>query len=351
MRRITSRRREKCEGFTLIELLVVIAIIAILIGLLLPAVQKIREAAARTQCTNNLKQIALAVHNFVVTNDGILPPLATSPASLQGEFLTLNPSTPYPVNSRYGDEQVSIFFLLLPYVEQTALTINLGANYQSASSASTAPYTVINLFVCPSDPSAPGSTSTARPDNTDWPGFAKALSSYSANALYFEVAEKNITAITNGTSNSVMFAESYKDCQEGSPPQDGANNTPPRWTQTWWWDNFNTYPLEDWQEMPVYGIQRLANAPFFIGNVYQGLPPYRDFVSNPSDPIDGANVVPFQVQPAPGACDITTTQTGHPAMQVALGDGSVRSVAKGISTNTWINVNSPSSGLVTGPDW
>src|SRR5579884_3404495 len=93
----------RVRAFTLIELLVVIAIIAILIGLLLPAVQKVREAANRAQCQNNLKQISLATVNSADTHQGLLPP---------GDGLYPIPF-PSPNNS-----YASIFFHILPFLEQ-----------------------------------------------------------------------------------------------------------------------------------------------------------------------------------------------------------------------------------------
>src|SRR5262245_4047146 len=103
---VLTRKR---NGFTLIELLVVIAIIAILIGLLLPAVQKVRDAAARMSCSNNLKQIGLGCHNYESTNGKM-------PAGVLGPFPTLTAA-----GSATTNQNVGALVFVLPYVEQDSL--------------------------------------------------------------------------------------------------------------------------------------------------------------------------------------------------------------------------------------
>src|SRR5262249_17316574 len=135
---VTDYRR-RC-GFTLVELLVVIAIIAILIALLVPAVQKVRESAARLQCQNNLKQIGLGMHSYADSNRG-------SPPSRTDGTVSTAPNYPF---------QHSWSVALLPFIEQTnAFTLYKYKKHWNDPANYPAIQTYMPLFNCPSTPNQP----------------------------------------------------------------------------------------------------------------------------------------------------------------------------------------------------
>jgi prepilin-type N-terminal cleavage/methylation domain-containing protein/prepilin-type processing-associated H-X9-DG protein len=210
-RSLLSRRR---RGFTLIELLVVIAIIAVLIGLLLPAVQKVREAAARMSCTNNLKQIALAAHNYHGDH---------------GKFPT-GVRLPVYVGDR-PTGGTTLWVELLPYFEQDNLYKRWDCydnrnNVTGGRNATTAQ--VIKLLICPSDPlpepvqeityltpawawgfygmSSYGGNAGKR---SVWTGGAPAFPRMTRDGIFFIDSCVRLEDILDGTSNTFLFGERY----------------------------------------------------------------------------------------------------------------------------------------------
>jgi prepilin-type N-terminal cleavage/methylation domain-containing protein/prepilin-type processing-associated H-X9-DG protein len=146
-----QRSRRRASGFTLIELLVVIAIIAVLIGLLLPAIQKVREAAARSECSNNMKQMGLALLNFESTY-GYLPPAAIIPATGYYTSTSGVPGITFTSNTPFS----SWICFVLPYIEQGNVAKMYDLNQPCVAPANQpASTTQLKLFQCPATGGAP----------------------------------------------------------------------------------------------------------------------------------------------------------------------------------------------------
>jgi prepilin-type N-terminal cleavage/methylation domain-containing protein len=315
-------------AFTLIELLVVIAIIALLIGLLLPAVQKVREAAARMQCTNNVKQISLATHHYHDTA-GQLPPLW-----LQDQ-----------ARSTY----VNLFYLLLPYVEQQAVYDQAVPRGQTRRWGFFARSNILKVFVCPSDDTEPGNVDTMNGNTNLW-----ASGNYAGNVMVFDpnpAAPSStsanapgrgltlVTAMPDGTSNTVIFAHRLKRCDANGPGGiTGQEAT-----------DWAAYPRDgQWGFSAVPGFGYRSYNKYYGANIIWPASWAMDY-STSAKPTSG---LPFQTTPRWGVCNYTIAQSPHTGVMIAgVGDGSVRTVNAAIGTATWYYACHPKDGQVLGPDW
>jgi prepilin-type N-terminal cleavage/methylation domain-containing protein/prepilin-type processing-associated H-X9-DG protein len=292
-----SVRIPRKRGFTLIELLVVIAIIAILIGLLLPAVQKVREAAARMRCSNNLKQIGVGLHNYH-SAFGKMPPMSRLDNTRTGG-----------VTSDAQGERGNLWIYLLPYIEQDNVfrlsplqsprnpSVDTG-NVNSVANKE------IKTYLCPSDPTNQPSAMwtngwvvgnyVANHDAFHNPNDGGWMSAWDSGRNSYQASLE--ATYKDGTSNTLGITEAYARCRDQGTLWAHETVTPE------WHAMFN-----DWQARGVASK--------------------------------------FQVQPTQATCNVFLPQQIHAGgINVLMLDGSVRLVAPSVANASWAAALTPNGG-------
>lgn len=298
------------RGLTLVELLVVVSIAGSLLGLLLPAVQRARQAAARTQCQNQLKQIGLALHSCAEPQDGLMPPAI-------GYY-------PPGTSKAFG----TAWLHLLPYLEQEVLyRTATGPDGTIAAQNNNVFRQLVKAYQCPLDPSL-GAGSL-----TDLSGKAWGASTYAVNTQVFCTVQATTGAYQNaagqpwlsfsfpdGTSCTILVGEKYAVCNNLGWPEGGS-----AWAY-WLTSEANTQP-----DHAGFGISWMA---YSVG--------------------PGSK---FQQQPTPftgeySECDPVLASTPHlEGMPVVLADASVRILAPSIAPDAWWAACTPASGDGPFGDW